>query len=132
VARAASLRRLTIACCLAGLTVASCTFRHPDGAVEIKTGSKDGACALAAVGGVLVADDVNGLAFRGQGHNVVAVFPYGYSARREHDVVFLVDPSGHVIGKEGDEVHGAGAFGDDVIFVMCQLRVVASSTPSST
>lgn len=106
----------------------ACTPAPSDGPVTIETGAAGGACALAGVGGVLIADPTYGLAFKGQDRNRRAVFPYGYSARREAGVVLLIDPSGRVIAKEGDQIRGAGALGDDITFLMCDVTVVPAPT----
>jgi len=54
----------------------------------------------------------------------VAVWPYGYAARREEDgVVVLIDPSGQVVAREGDTIVAAGAFSDTATYVECDLEV---------
>jgi hypothetical protein len=113
---------------IAVAAVVACSTAPSDGPVTIKTGAAGGACALASVGGVLIADQTDGLAFKGQDRNRRVVFPYGYSARREAGVILLIDPSGRVIAREGDQIRGAGALGDDITFLMCDLIVVPAPT----
>jgi hypothetical protein len=117
---------------LMAAALTACSLNRLDGPVQIQTGSKDGACALAAVGGVLVADDRSGLAFQGPTGNVAAVFPYGFSARRERGVLFLLDPSGRAIAAEGDQVLGAGAEVENRVLLQCQLRVIRSPARAAT
>lgn len=113
------------------IALAACTLGQVDGPVAIMTGSEGGACALARVGGVLVEDPKSGLAFKWDGANMPVVFPYGYTARRVGGVVFLIDPSGRVVGREGDEVHGGGAYGPDRVFVQCGLVVTPQASPGT-
>ena len=123
--------RRAIAALVVAASLAACSVGLPDGSVTIRTGSKGGACALAAVGGVLIGDTSAGLAFRGPNGNVPVVFPYGYTARRVGGVVFLIDPVGRVVAREGDEVRGAGAFASDRVFLQCGLVVIPQAAPAT-
>lgn len=113
------------------IALAACTMTQVDGPVAIMTGSEGAACALASVGGVLVGDPQSGLAFKSDRGNMPVVFPYGYTARRVGGVVFLIDPAGLVVGREGDEVHGGGAYGPDRVFVQCELVVTPPASPAT-
>jgi hypothetical protein len=99
--------------------IAGCTSA-PIGSVAIQTSAPATICATARVSGILVADPTYGLAFMRDGGARGVIWPNGYSARREKDgVVVLIDPSGHVVAREGDRVSSAGAFGEPDIALPC-------------
>jgi hypothetical protein len=97
-----------------------------DGPVTIRTRTRpDEVCNQARVGGVLVADPTYGLAFKNPGYVQGAVWPFGYSARRESGVIVLLGPSGQVVAREGDRVLAAGGgSSDDAVNVDCEISVV--------
>jgi hypothetical protein len=97
------------------------------GPVALQTQAPSDVCAMARVGGVLIADPTYGLAFGGDLPFVMGViWPYGYSARRGDDgVVALIDPDGQVLAREGDRIEAAGAYGNEYVeYPQCDLRVV--------
>lgn len=105
------------------LAVGACTSA-PIGPVAINTLAPNPVCEAARVGGVLVYDSTYGLGFKSGDKVRVAVWPYGYSARREQDgVVVLIDSSGQLIAREGDTIVAAGANGDTATYVECDLQV---------
>jgi hypothetical protein len=89
-------------------------------------------CDTAAIRGTLVADPTYGLALDTPGHREGTVWPYGYSARRESGTIVLVDSSGDVVAREGDDILAAGGFGDGYATVECWIRVNPSPTPGHT
>jgi hypothetical protein len=112
-----------------GLLVA-CSSTAADGPVALRTREPNQICAAARVGGVLVADPTYGLAFGNPGYVQGAIWPYGYSARRESGAVVLIDPSGHVIAREGDRIVAAGGSADDdAVNVDCDIEVNPSPDP---
>ena len=103
-----------------------------DGPVAIWTRAQpDTGCLQARVGGTLLADPNSGLAFKGiaGSPNKPAWWPYGWSARRENGVILLVDPSGSVRAREGDEILASGGNSSDVngenvsVSVQCAIQV---------
>lgn len=100
--------------------VAGCALT--DGPVPIRTRSQpDDVCLQARVGGILFADPTYGLAFENRG----AIWPFGFSARRESGVIVLLDQEGRAIAREGDNIEAAGGNGGaDASSVYCDIRVV--------
>jgi hypothetical protein len=99
----------------------------PDGSVAIRTLPVLDMCDAARVGGRLVADPSFGLALQNPGYRKGAIWPRGYSARRESGVVVLLGPSGHVVAREGDLIVASGGTGpDDAVNVECDIHVNAS------
>ena len=105
--------------------VSACSFSFLDGPVAIRTDTHDpGACLLVGFGGVLIADPTWGLALLGtdpgsteppNSHRFGVVWPRGYSARREHGTILLVDSDGKVVAREGDTVVMGNPPANDVV-----------------
>jgi len=91
----------------------------PDGAVALQTRPQQTICLAARVGGVLVADSNYGLAYQVDGGVHGVIWPHAYSARRVAGVVFLIDPSGRKLAREGDRIVSAGSYGPDGIALPC-------------
>ena len=111
---------------LAGLVLVGhlAGFTVTDGPVTIRTLPVLDACNAARVGGTLVADPSFGLALQNPGYRNGAIWPHGYSARREAGVVVLVGPSGQVVAREGDRILASGGSGpDDAVNVECDIQV---------
>jgi hypothetical protein len=82
------------ACDAAGCPVYLATQAH-----EVAT------CLLLPLSGVLVRDDTYGLGLRHSDGSVAgALWPFGWSARRDSDGVVLLDSAGDVVAREGEEV----------------------------
>jgi hypothetical protein len=47
------------------------------------------------------------------------IWPHGYSARRDAGVVFLIDPSGRMVAREGDRILSAGSYDADDVALPC-------------
>lgn len=96
-----------------------------DGPVTIRTLPQGiTACDQARVSGTLVADSTYGLALENSGYRMGAVWPYGYTARRESGVVLLVGSGGVVVAREGDHIHAAGgSAGEGAVNVECGIQV---------
>jgi hypothetical protein len=83
------------------------------------------------VGGILVADQESGLAFKGVdgGPNVPIWWPNGWTARRERGEVLLIDPQGKVFAREGDRILASGGHGSNPVgghisdSVQCDIQV---------
>lgn len=105
-----------------------------DGRVTIRTLDQPYAvCDQAAVRGTLVADAIYGLALANGGNQQGAVWPFGYSARRESGTVVLLDQSSHVVAREGDHILAAGAIAaDGATYVECDIQVNPRPTPGPT
>lgn len=79
----------------------------------------------ARVGGTLVADPTYGLAFQNPGYVNGAVWPYGFTARRESGVILLIGLAGQVVAREGDRILAAGgSAGSDAVNVDCDISIV--------
>jgi hypothetical protein len=95
-----------------------------DGPVAIQTLPDLAVCEAARVGGTLVSDPSFGLALQNSGYRQGAVWPHGYSARRESGVTVLLGPSGQVVAREGDRILAAGGSGaGDAVNVECDIEV---------
>jgi hypothetical protein len=82
-------------------------------------------CAMARVGGVLVADPVWGVGLANEGPSRGVVWPAGYSARWDLDGVVLLGPGGGIVAREGDTIASAGHASDDGVSHPCgNIRVV--------
>jgi len=128
-ARAVRRKLAALLALVLAMVVAGCADA-PIGPVPINTSAPSNICDAARVGGILVYDTTYGLGFRGGDRVEVAVWPNGYSARREQDgVVVLIDPSGRVVAREGDTIVAAGAYGDTAVYVECHLGVNPSPHP---
>jgi len=102
--------------------VAGCSLT--DGPIAIRTLPVLDACDAARVGGTLVADPSFGLALENAGHRQGAVWPHGYTARRESGVAILIDPYGQVVARAGDRIlAGGGSGADDAVNVECAIQV---------
>ena len=84
-----------------------------DGPIAVRTERLGPVCQAARIGGILVPDSVYGLGFEVRGNEVGAVWPDGYTARRENGKVLLIGPYGQVVAREGDYVEAGGALGSD-------------------
>jgi hypothetical protein len=83
----------------------------------------------ARVGGILVADPTFGLALKNSDEDSEyvdgAIWPFGFSARREHGVILLIGQAGQVVAREGDRIRAAGgSAGDDAVNVDCNITVL--------
>ncbi len=77
------------------------------------------ACAAARLGGVLTADPTYGLGLR-RGDTVHGVlWPYGYSARYEPGGIVLIDRTGRIVAREGDQIAMGGFMSDDGVNHPC-------------
>ena len=95
-----------------------------DGPVAIRTLPVVDICNAARVSGTLVADPSFGLALQNPGYRQGAIWPHGWSARRESGVVVLLGPSGQVVAREGDRILASGGSGpDDAVNVECDIHV---------
>jgi hypothetical protein len=79
-------------------------------------------CRLARVGGIVVLDPQVGVGLRDQRgviHRVI--WPFGFSAHRDLTGVVLVDDTGRIVAREGDEIATAGFTRDDGVKHPCGL-----------
>jgi hypothetical protein len=92
------------------VAVGACMATPAGGPVAIRTEAMGPICEAARIGGILVPDANYGLGFQPDGGSEYgAIWPDGYSARREGGKIVLIDPSGHFVAREGDYVVAAGA-----------------------
>jgi hypothetical protein len=101
------------------IVTGACTATQPDGPVALRTEPRPLVCPAARIGGILVADPSFGLGFAGNGYEYGVVWPDGYSARREHGVVVLLDAAGDVVAREGDRMVAGGTETDDGVGHPC-------------
>jgi hypothetical protein len=115
-----------VAALLLAFLVVGCAPK--DGPVAIRTRAQPTVvCMQARVGGTLVADPTYGLALQNPGYVNGAIWPYGFTARREAGVILLIGVAGQVVAREGDRILAAGgSAGDDAVGVDCHIRVVTS------
>ena len=69
--------------------------------------------------GVLTADPTYGLGLWRNGAVRGILWPHGYSARYELGGIVLINPSGRIVAREGDDVVMAGFTSDDRISHPC-------------
>ena len=113
------------------LVLASCSLT--DGPVAIRTvPAGTTACDLAGISGTLVADSTYGLALETSGQRLGAVWPSGYTARRESGAVLLVGPEGAVVAREGDHIRAAGGYAEGEVIVECDVHVAPSPGADAT
>lgn len=95
-------------------------------AVPIKTESqKFEVCAAARVGGTLVADSTWGLGLINDGPSRGVVWPLGYTARWESTGIVLLDDTGAIVAREGDQIRSSGHASDDGVSHPCgRIQVV--------
>jgi hypothetical protein len=106
-----------------GVVIAGCSSA-PVGPVLINTSAPSTIYLAARVGGILRWDSTYGLGFKNGDKVIVAVWPNGYSARREQDsVVVLIDPTGRIVAREEDHIFASGGYGETAEYVMCDLEV---------
>ena len=94
---------------LVSIVLAGCTSAASDGPIAIKTEREGPVCQAARIGGILVPDPTYGLGFQGGGYEYGAVWPDGYTARREGGKVVLLNAAGELVAREGDRVVAGGA-----------------------
>jgi hypothetical protein len=84
------------------------------GAVAIKTAPEVAqACMDALAGGTLAASNASGLGITSADGDQMAVeWPFGYTARNNLGVIELLDETGKVVAKVGDEITVGGGFGN--------------------
>lgn len=108
------LRRLVAASLLVA-TVGACGTTVPvgGGPVTIKTAPRVAdACMDALLGGTLAINNQSGLGVTSPGGETMAVeWPFGYTARNEGGRAVLLDETGKVVAKVGDEITVGGGFG---------------------
>jgi len=76
-------------------------------------------CLAARISGVLTADPTYGLGLWRNGAVRGILWPHGYSARYELGGIVLINPSGRIVAREGDDVVMAGFTSDDRISHPC-------------
>jgi hypothetical protein len=78
------------------------------------------ACDDALATGALAPDPRSGLGLRGaDGQRTSVMWPFGYSAIYQDDLIQLVDPDGEVVAVEGEVVQMGGGFGLEGLFYAC-------------
>ena len=70
------------------------------------------ACMDALLGGTLARNAQSGLGVNGEGEQMAVEWPFRYSARLVDGRLFLLDETGKVVGREGDEITVGGGFGN--------------------
>jgi hypothetical protein len=84
------------------------------GAVAIRTAPEVAqACMDALAGGILAANNASGLGINSADGDEMAVeWPFGYTARNNLGTIELLDETGKVVAKDGDEITVGGGFGN--------------------
>jgi hypothetical protein len=79
----------------------------------------------ARVGGILAGHPTYGLGFQNPGYVTGAIWPHGFTARRESGVILLIGVAGQVVAREGDRILAAGgSASDDAVNVDCDISIV--------
>lgn len=106
---------------LLAVALVGCTGEAPVGALTIDTAPalspQPGAaevCNQALFEPLVVGRTGDRLTFKGAGHAATVIWPHGFTARVIDGRGALVDPSGMVIGREGDTITDLGGGGDTV------------------
>ena len=73
------------------------------------------ACMDALIGGTIIRAAATGLGLRSADGTLTAVeWPFGYTARIANGKVELLDETGQVVAREGDDISVGGGFGNDL------------------
>jgi hypothetical protein len=92
-----------------------------------------GVCPANRRSGRLVLDELNGLGIaNAHGDTRGAVWPLGYSARREAGAAFLLDSDGRVVAQEGDQLVFSGGVDGDLIVTCGSIDVEEAPNPEPT
>jgi hypothetical protein len=100
-----------------GLAIAGCqsgSVPIGGGAVAIRTAPEVAqACMDALAGGTLAANNASGLGITSaEGEQMAVEWPFGYTARNNLGRIELLDETGKVVAKVGDEITVGGGFGN--------------------
>lgn len=88
--------------------------------VALRTATvKVDACEQALLAGELVASNLSGLAIRNADTVTEVLWPFGYTANRESAGLVLRDPTGKVVGREGQRVEMSGGLGANNVWTAC-------------
>src|SRR6266568_9647259 len=82
-------------------------------------------CSMAIGGGSLVVDPVSGLGVADSAGHVTHVYwPFGYTARPDHNRVGLISPQGRIIARVADVITMTGGYGLNADWYACQLQPI--------
>lgn len=104
-----AVRAIVIAV-VVGVSLAACL---PGAPVGLRTAAAPAqACMDALMVGTLARHPLSGLGITSaDGQSTPVEWPFGYTARGQGGRIVLVDPSGTVVAREGDEIQVGGGFG---------------------
>ena len=101
------------------VVAAGCSVVAPPVALRTAIAPSD-ICMMALMTGTLARNAETGLGVAGPDAQSVGVeWPFGYAAGNELGKLVLVDASGRVLAREGDEISLGGGLGADDVFIAC-------------
>jgi hypothetical protein len=86
------------------------------------------ACMDALLGGTLVKHAQSGLGVGSEGVLTAVEWPFRYSARLVDGRLFLLDETGKVVAREGDEINVGGGFGNEFWHACAPVSVTRAAT----
>jgi hypothetical protein len=87
------------------------------------------ACMDALLGGTLMTNDRSGLGVTStDGTSTAVEWPFGYAARTELGGTVLVDETGKVVAKVGDEISVGGGFGNQFWHACAPVTVTKAAS----
>lgn len=86
------------------------------------------ACMEALLGGTLARNAQSGLGVNGEGEQMAVEWPFRYSARLEGGRMALLDETGRVVAREGDEITVGGGFGNQFWHACGPVTVTRAAT----
>ena len=94
-------------------SVAACSIGP---AVALKTApAANNICMDALLGGTLARHPQTGLGVTSaDGQSTAVEWPFGYTSRQEGTKLALLDETGKVVAREGDQISVGGGFGNDL------------------
>jgi hypothetical protein len=86
------------------------------------------ACMDALIGGTLARNPASGLGIANADEATAVEWPFRYSARSELGRIVLVDETGKVVAREGDEITVGGGFGNQFWHACAPVTVTRAAT----
>ena len=86
------------------------------------------ACMDALLGGTLARNAQSGLGVNNEGEQMAVEWPFRYSARLEGGRMALLDETGKVVAREGDEITVGGGFGNQFWHACAPVTVTRAAS----
>lgn len=114
--------RVRILACLLAMAAltGACSTLGGGTPIGLRTANvKIDACEMALLAGELVASNQSGLAIRNADQVTEVLWPFGYTATRGSTGAVLRDPTGKVVGREGQRIEMAGGLSANNVWTAC-------------